>query len=454
MHRPSLPMIAGMLLIITVLLAACGGQPEATPSEPTPETTVEPTEAMTDEEPTEAMTDEEPTEATDTEAEPTDEAVAEPDEEATGTDEEFMFGMVLVGPINDGGWSQAHYEGALYAQENSPGSEFVYVDKVNPADRPNITVEQVVDDLVSQGTQFIITNSDDFKDGTREAARAHPDVTFIHASGDDVLTGQAPDNLGNIMGRMEYGKMMAGCVAALQTNTGKLSYLGPLINDETRRLVSSAYLGAKYCWDNLREERPAEELEFAVTWIGFWFNIPGQTLDPTQVANDFINGGSDVIISGIDTTEGLIEANKATEAGNSVFAVPYDFIGACEQAPDVCLGVPYFNWGPDYLEEIAAIRSDTWEQDWEWSGPDWSDINNLETSAIGFIKGQGLTAENAAALDTFISGLAEGTIDLFVGPLNFQDGTTFLAEGEVATDEQIWYMPQLLEGIEGQSAAE
>jgi len=35
--------------------------------------------------------------------------------------------------------------------------------------------------------------------------------------------------------------------------------------------------------------------------------------------------------------------------------------------------------------------------------------------------------------------------------LNFQDGTEFLADGETATDVEIWYMPQLLEGIEGRS---
>jgi len=44
----------------------------------------------------------------------------------------------------------------------------------------------------------------------------------------------------NIMGRMEYMKEIAGCAAALTTQTGQIGYLGPLINDETRRLSSSA----------------------------------------------------------------------------------------------------------------------------------------------------------------------------------------------------------------------
>ena len=43
--------------------------------------------------------------------------------------------------------------------------------------------------------------------------------------------------------------------------------------------------------------------------------------------------------------------------------------------------------------------------------------------------------------------------NLFTGPLNYQDGTPFLKAGETATDEQVWSLPQLLQGMEGQSSA-
>ena len=47
--------------------------------------------------------------------------------------------------------------------------------------------------------------------------------------------------------------------------------------------------------------------------------------------------------------------------------------------------------------------------------------------------------------------LASGDINVWVGPINLQDGTAHLADGEAATDEQIWYLEQLLEGMEGPS---
>lgn len=383
------------------------------------------------------------------------------DDDATTTTgaagEEFVFGMILVGPQNDRGWSQAHFEAGQYLEENL-GARMIVLDRVNTADRPETTVDQVIDDMVAQGAQLIFATSDDMKDGVLLGAERNPDVPMIWASGDNAWVDGKDyrpdlDNLGNVMGRMEYGKMIAGCAAALTSQTGEIGYLGPLINDETRRLTNSAYLGAQYCWENFRGNDPAT-LGFSVNWIGFWFNIPGFTLDPTLVANDFFDSGADVVISGIDTTEGLVVAGQRAAGGETVWAVPYDYEGACQEAPEICLGVPYFHWGPAYLEVAQSVIDGTFEATWVWNGPDWDDINNPDTTAIGWISGDGLSEEAAADLATFIDGLADGSINLYVGPLNYQDGSVFLAEGEEATDFQIWYAEQLLEGMVGASSAE
>jgi simple sugar transport system substrate-binding protein len=377
------------------------------------------------------------------------------DEGAEG--EGFTFGMILVGPQNDHGWSQAHYEAGQYL-EDQLGATMIVLDKVNPSDRPETSVEDTVTDMIDQGAQLVFATSDDMKDGILAAAAEHPDVPMIWSSGDSAWAegkDYKPDltNLGNVMGRMEYGKMMAGCAAALTTQTGQIGYLGPLVNDETRRLANSVYLGARYCWENYRGEDPAS-LGFLVNWIGFWFNIPGVTLDPTQVANDFFDSGHDVVISGIDTTEGLVVAGQRADAGEAVWAIPYDFEGACDEAPDICLGVPYFNWGPAYLEVARSVIDDNFEATFQWNGPDWSDINDPDTSAVGFVTGPGLPEDASASLDEFIAGLADGSINLYTGPLNWQDGTPFLADGVEASDLEIWYQEQLLEGMEGASSAE
>ncbi len=371
---------------------------------------------------------------------------------ALGTQNTYTFGLLLVGPYNDHGWSQAHFDGGKYVEKMIPGTKMIYIDKVNPGDRPGVTIPQLVDDMVEKGAKLIIANSDDMKDGTREAASMHPETHFIHISGDDVLTGKSSKNLSNLMGRMEYGKMMAGFAAAMTTKTGKIGYLGPLVNEETRRLAASCYLGAKYAWENVLKKNPAK-LKFQVTWIGFWFNIPGVTADPTQVAQNFFNTGYDVVLSGIDTTEAVVVASQKQKEGKKVWAIPYDYIGACEGGSDVCLGVPYFNWGPGYVDFIKESMAGKWKSKWIWMGPDWKDINNSDTSTVGFVAGHALSSPAKAALDEFIKDLGSGKAKLFKGPLFYQDGSIFLKDGEVASDKQVWYMKQLLKGMSGQSSA-
>lgn len=363
---------------------------------------------------------------------------------------QFTFGLLLVGPARDHGWSEAHFEAGEAMEKIIPGAKMLYIDKVNPVDRPGVTIPILVDDLVAKGATLIIANSDDMKDGVREASMMHPDIKFVHISGDDALTGKADPNLSNLMGQMEYGKMMAGFVAAMTTKTGKIAYLGPLINAETRRLTAAAYLGARYAWTEVRK-KPIDQLEFKVSWIGFWFNIPGVTSDPTLVTSSFFDSGYDVVISGIDTTEALVVAGQKKKQGKEVWAIPYDYLGACDSAPEACLGVPFFNWIPGYTMLMEKALSGNWTQEFLWLGPDWNDINNLQTTSIGFKAGDAMAPETAEALALFQKGLGDGTINLFSGPLNFQDGSLFLSAGQTASEDQIWNLPQLLEGMLGAS---
>ena len=380
----------------------------------------------------------------------------------------LTFGMVLVGPQNDRGWSQAHFDAGQYVEANLPGSQMLVFESLNSADAPETTLLQVVTEMVDQGATLVITASDAFEEDTDVVAEAFPDVTFINASGDNAFTGEATANVGNTMGQVEWAKLIAGCAAGLTTETDSVGYLGPLINGETRRLAASAYLGARHCYETYKGGDPAD-LTFTVTWIGFWFNIPGVTLDPTEEVNTFFDNGADVVMSGIDTPEVLTVSGQRAGRGEAVYGVAYDYAAGCDVAPEICLGVPYFNWGPSYLDIATRVSEGTYTQEWTWFGPDWADLNNPDTSGVGFVVGDGLSEENARHLDDFIASLAtfasehpdEGGLPsafaLWEGPLALQDGTVLAAEGEfvkpIEADNPltIWYLPQLLEGMVGAS---
>jgi simple sugar transport system substrate-binding protein len=436
-------------LALSLLLSACA--PAATPAAPAATNTSapaapQPTDTTAPAQPTATTAAAQPTATTAAAAPTVTEAAAAP------AGKQITFGYILVGPHDDKGWSQATYEGGQYVESKLPGSKMLYID--NAFSQQGSTPAQLGEKLVAQGANVVIFNSDAFMDDSNTFAAAHPEVVTFMLSGDQNWTDgknyKNISNMINIMGKMEYMKEVAGCTAALTTQTGKIGFLGPLINDETRRLADSAYLGAKYCWTKVLN-KDVKDLTFEVTWIGNWFNIPGQTLDPTQVADQFFNSGHDIVISGIDTTEALVEAKKLSDAGKKVYAIPYDFHGACDQAPSVCLGVPYFNWGPTLLKNMQDISAGTWKPHFEWNGPDWANFNDTDKGGmVGFNYGPALSPENKTSLEKFVTDLGGG-LNLWTGPMKLQDGSDYLKDGQVATDQEVWYAPQLLEGMLGKS---
>ncbi len=371
-------------------------------------------------------------------------------------DDELTFGVVLVGPSDDRGWSQAHYEAGRYVEETIPGTTMLFFESLNPADAPETTLADVVSLFVEEGATVIFTTSDAFEEDTVAVAEEFPDVTFINVSGDDVLTGEAPSNVGNVMAMSEWPRLAAGCAAALTTESGQIGYIGPLINAETRRVAASSFLGARYCWENYRG-MDAADLEFAITWIGFWFQIPGVTLDTTEEINSFYDRGFDVVISGLDTTEMVVVAGQRSEEGETASAIAYNLRTGCEQAPASCLGVVYYHWGTAYAPLVQSIIDGAWEQSWDWVAPNFEDLDDVDSNVTGYDLGDGLSEEATEQLTDFIDEMTAYALDeanadtifLWTGPLNLQDGTEYAADGEDVPLEDVWYLPQLLEGMSG-----
>lgn len=366
--------------------------------------------------------------------------------------DDLIVGMLLSGPYNDQGWNQAHYE-ALQFLHDELGYEVIYMDKVNLADMPETTAYQAAATLYDQGALVIIFTTADMTEDAVSFAGDHPDSHVILADSNAAdpfgLNYVQAANLNTAVGQMEYGQMIAGCAAALQTNTGDIGYLGALINNATRRLAASAYLGARYCYENYRGEDP-NSLDFKVDWIGFWFYIPGITSDPAQITRQFFDSGYDVVISGIDTLEALTVAEEYQDMRVPVWAVPFNNPEACANENLACLGVPYYNWRPVY--EFLLWNID-YNLDWfEYAGyypPDWSNINDLKKSPIGFIFGAGLSDEYN--LRDFISVLASGEY-FWNGSIHLQDGSQLVPPGGKADYFiEVYYLPQLLQGMEGQS---
>jgi simple sugar transport system substrate-binding protein len=99
-------------------------------------------------------------------------------------------------------------------------------------------------------------------------------------------------------------------------------------------------------------------------------------------------------------------------------------------------------WSPYYIKRVGQVIDGTWDSRHSWGGmPEGEVVIGEMTDAIP----EDIRAEAQGMIDA----ITAGEYHPFTGPINKQDGSVFLAEGEVATDEQLVTMNFYLEGMVG-----
>ncbi|MEL6272993.1 MAG: hypothetical protein AAFR22_24520, partial [Chloroflexota bacterium] len=101
----------------------------------------------------------------------------------------------------------------------------------------------------------------------------------------------------------------------------------------------------------------------------------------------------------------------------------------------------------------------TWQPEWDWLSPNWDSFDTVDETPVGFATGDAFPEDFEADLNTFITDLEDYTRNQFVpvsfplwqGLLRLQDGTILADEEELVNVLDVWYLSQLLEGMEGES---
>ena len=180
----------------------------------------------------------------------------------------FNVAMVLIGPHDDGGWSQAHYEGLKYLEQNVPNSHVAYVELVPEGTES----EQVIRSLARKGFNLIFTTSFGYMDPTATVAEEFPDLTFIHISG----YKSNNKNFGNLFGAMEDMKYLAGMIAgarAKQDGNPKVGYMATFPIPEELRLGNAFALGM---------QKTCAECKLDVRWINTWHDPVVRKMPPRR----------------------------------------------------------------------------------------------------------------------------------------------------------------------------
>jgi basic membrane protein A len=321
----------------------------------------------------------------------------------------FNVAMVLIGPHDDGGWSQAHYEGLQYLCNNMPDSHVAYIENVpEGADS-----EQVFRSLSRKGFNFIIGTSFGYMDPMDAVAKEFPDITYLH------LTGYKSNgtNFGNFFGAVEDMKYLAGMLAgsrAKKDGNTKIGYMATFPIPEELRLGNGIMLGVK---------QTCPECTMDVRFINTWHDPQKER----EAADSLFAAGADVVFTGADT--GAV-ADAAAAKGK--WAVTYDHPASCKN--DSCLTAPYWIWGPEYVRIAKQVQAKTYK-----AGYEYFDADSKAMGLYGFMDGQtpqkGIADLPAADVtkvkDTLAKMLAGqfGRFDVFAGPIKDNTGKEILAAG-------------------------
>lgn len=265
--------VLGLLVIISVVMAACAPAAPETIVEKVVETVIVEKEGETIIE----------TVIVEVEVEvPAEEAPAGP---------EFKMAAILPGVITDADYNTLGYIG-LTAVQKDLGIEIAYSESVPVPD-----VDRVMREYIDDGFNIIFTHGGQFVSQTKEIAAEFPEVYFI-AEGDGNVE-DAPANFWIIDRNFQVGFYAIGALAAQQSQTGKIGYIGGLT------------LPFSYAEVHAMEQAIADlglDVEVNAVWVGN-FNDPTKA---RELADAMIADGVDVIVGSLNLGMfGLFEAVKA-----------------------------------------------------------------------------------------------------------------------------------------------
>lgn len=334
----------------------------------------------------------------------------------------FNIAAVLIGPHDDGGWSQAHYEGLQYVEQNVPNVHTAYIESVpEGADS-----EQVFRALSRKGFNLILGTSYGFMDPMETVAAEFPDIMYVHISG----IKSNGTNFGNLFGAMEVMKYLAGMLAGARAKADgnlKLGYMATFPIPEELRLGNAIALGMlKTC----------PECTMDVRWINTWHD----PVKEKEGAASLFDAGAQVVFTGADTPA---SADVAQEKGR--WGVTYDWSGSCKV--ERCLTAPYWIWGPVYASVAERVIAGTYTPGWEYFDADSGGLG-----LYGFMEGETLPPGVADLPPEVIQEVRDlvaksltgefNRFSVFTGPIYDNQGNVIVPEGQKMEQADLDQFPE------------
>lgn len=321
--------------------------------------------------------------------------------------------FVYVGSKTDGGWTQAHELGRQQLEkELGDKVEAPYLENV--PEGPD--AERAIERMARSGCALIFTTSFGFMDATLKVAEKFPDVKFEHATG-----YKAAANVSTYNSRFYEGRFINGQIAAKMSKTGVAGYIASFPIPEVVAGINSFLHGA-------RTVNP--DFKLKVIWVNTWFD-PGKEAD---AAKALIDQGVDVLTQHTDTTAPM---QVAEERGIKAFGQASDMIKA---GPNAQMSAIVDTWGAYYVKRTKALLDGTWTSQQSFDG--------LKDGILTMAPYTNIPDDVKKMAEETEAKIRSGELKPFTGPINKQDGSPWLKEGESADDGTILGMNFYIEGVD------
>jgi basic membrane protein A len=324
-------------------------------------------------------------------------------------------GYIYVGPVEDFGWTHAHDVGRK-AVEAELGDQvktsFVESVKEGP------DAERVIAELAAKGNKLIFTTSFGFMNPTLKVAKRFPDVKFEHCTGYKRDANVSTYNI-----RFYEGRYVQGVIAGHLSKSGIVGYIGSVPIPEVVMGMNAFILGMRSVNPNARMK---------IVWVNAWYD-PGKEGDSAKA---LIDQGADVIAQHTDSGAPL---QVAQQRGVHGFGQASDMISL---APKAQLTASVDFWNPYYVQRAKDVIAGTWQSQDVWGG--------FKSGMLVMAPFANMPEDVAKAGKDAETGISDGKIVVFKGPIKDQGGAEKVASGAALDDGAIAGMNWLAEGIDGQ----
>ena len=290
--------LLAVLLVATLILAACAPaatpEPTPVPVEPMPEP-VEPTPVPVEPTPV-------PVEPTEPPAQPT-ETPAEPVEPPTTAVKACQ--VTDTGGVDDASFNETAWAGVLRAQDEL-GAEALVLESQQQAD-----YERNINAFIEEGCDIIITVGFLLGDATAAAAEQNPDQRFAIV---DFAYDPAYDNVLGLVFATEEAAFLAGYAAAGATQTGVVGTFGGLQIPPVTVFMDGFAMGVQYY--NEQKGTNVEVVGWDPATETGLFTGNFESLDDGRAMGETLMGEGADIIMPVAGPVGLGTAAAAQEAGN------------------------------------------------------------------------------------------------------------------------------------------